>query len=109
MGAPGPIGLGTRELIDEVLTGGGWTGVSIEPFDPLLDYSIDGSDGVEERLAIGLSGSLGRAAQAELEPKLGADGWAAVLDEARAELRTYIVDGSVRFAGHIWIVTATNR
>jgi SAM-dependent methyltransferase len=109
VGAPGPLGLGTRELIEEVLTGGGWTDVTVSPLDPLLDYSIAGSDGVEERLAIALSGVLGRTAQAQLEPSLGADGWAALLDDARADLRTYVRDGSLRFTGHMWLVTAMSR
>ena len=55
-----------------------------------------------------LSGILGRIAQADLEPKLGADGWAALLDESRAELREHVVDGSVKLTGHIWLVTAIN-
>ena len=55
-----------------------------------------------------LSGMLGRSAQAELEPRLGPDAWAALLDEARAELQNYIVDGAVRLTGHIWLVTASN-
>jgi len=108
VGEPGPLGLATSELVGDTLALAGWTNVIEVALDVTLDYSIDGSDGVEERLAMALSGVLGRTAQAELEPKLGPDGWAALLDEARAELRTFIVDGSVRFPGHVWLVTATN-
>jgi SAM-dependent methyltransferase len=107
-GSPGPLGLADPDRIHEVLALAGWAGVAVEPVDGLCDYAIDGSDGVEERLASALSGSLGRTARAELEPRLGPDGWAAVLDEARAELRAQLVDGAVRFTGHTWLVTATN-
>ena len=108
VGAPGPLGLGTSVVVGDVLTEAGWSNVIVEALDPVLDYSLDGSDGVEERLAMALSGSLGRAARAELEPELGPDGWAALLDEVRDELRTFVVDGSVRLTGHIWLVTASN-
>ncbi|MGZ4700354.1 MAG: class I SAM-dependent methyltransferase [Ilumatobacteraceae bacterium] len=107
-GAPGPMGLANAERLREVLTVAGWSNVTIEPLDGLCDYSIDGSDGVEERLAIALSGTFGRAARAALEPHLAPGGWEAVLDEARAELRAELVDGAVRFVGHTWLVTATN-
>jgi len=105
---PGALGLGTSVMVGDVLTEAGWTNVIIEALDVTLDYSTDGSDGVEERLAMALSGLLGRTAQAELEPRLGADGWAALLDESRAELRSHLVDGAVRLTGHIWLVTALN-
>lgn len=108
-GAPGPMGLANADRIREVLTGAGWSDVTIEPADGLCDYAIDGSDGVEERLAVALSGTVGRAVRAALEPSLDADGWQAVLDEARAELRARLVDGAVRLVGHTWLVTATNR
>jgi SAM-dependent methyltransferase len=104
----GPLGLGTSVMIGDVLTEAGWTNVIVEALDVPLDYSLDGSDGVEERLAMALSGALGRSAQAELEPQLGPDGWQALLDEARADLSGWLVDGAVRLTGHIWLVTASN-
>ncbi len=107
-GAPGPMGLADADRIGEVLSASGWSDVTIEPVDGLCDYAIDGSDGVEERLTVALSGTVGRAARAALEPRLGPDGWHAVLDEARAELRAQLVDGAVRFVGHTWLVTAAN-
>jgi SAM-dependent methyltransferase len=108
-GTPGPMGLANADRIREVLTAAGWSDVAIEPFDGICDYAIDGSDGVEERLAVALSGMFGRAARAELEPRLGPDGWSATVDEARAELRGQLMDGALRFVGHTWLVTATNR
>ena len=105
---PGALGLGTSVMIGDVLTEAGWTDVIVEALDVALDYSLDGSDGVDQRMAIALTGANGRAAQAELEPRLGPDGWQALLDEARAELRSNLVDGAVRLTGHIWLVTASN-
>ncbi len=105
---PGPLGLGTSVVIGDVLTEAGWSHVIVEGLDPVLDYSTDGSDGVDERLAMALSGSLGRMAREQLEEGLGAQGWEALLDEARDELRTFMVDGAVRLTGHIWLVTAAN-
>lgn len=109
VGAPGPLGLATADRIREVLGVAGWSDLTIEPCDGLCDYSTDGSDGVEERMAVALSGTVGRAVRAKLEPMLDPDGWQAVVDEARAELRAQLVDGAVRFVGQTWLVTATNR
>ena len=109
-GTPGPMGLANRtDRIREVLTVAGWSAVTIEPRDGSCDYSIDGTDGVEELLAVALSSTFGWAVRATLEPRLDADGWQAVLDEARAELRSQLVDGAVRLVGYTWLVTATNR
>ena len=108
VGAPGPLGLADRDHLAHVLTAAGWVDLSIEPVDGVSDYAIDGSDGVEERLAVALSGMAGRAAQAQLEPTLGPAGWAAALDEVRAELRRHLVDGALRVTNGIWVVTAAN-
>jgi SAM-dependent methyltransferase len=105
-GAPGPMGFADAHRIRDVLTVAGWSDVTIEPRDGLCDYSIDGSDGVEELITIALASTFGRAVRAALEPRLDAAGWQAVLDEARADLRTQLVDGAVRLVGHTWLVTA---
>ncbi|HVE17573.1 MAG TPA: class I SAM-dependent methyltransferase [Ilumatobacteraceae bacterium] len=107
-GAPGPMGLANADRIHEVLTVAGWSDITIEPSDALCDYALDGSDGVEERLTIVLSGTLGRAVRAELEPSLGPVGWQEALESARKELRAQFVNGAVRIVGHTWLVTATN-
>ena len=75
----------------------------------LADPPTPPMPGVEERLAIVLSGTVGRAVRAELEPRLDPAEWQAVLDEARAELRARLVDGTLRIVGHTWLVTAQNR
>lgn len=103
-----PLGLADAARVRALLTAAGWSDVAIEPVDGLSDYAIDGSDGVEERLAMVLSGTTGRAARAELEPRLGPVGWQTVLDEVRAELRDHLVDGAVRFVARTWLVTAIN-
>ncbi len=107
-GAPGPNALADRDRVATLLADAGWTSIAVEPFDFECDYGIDRSDGVEERVAAILSTSMGRFARAQLEPALGADGWAAVLDDVRAELRRHLVDGVVRFPGAVWLVSATS-
>src|SRR5262249_52940606 len=102
----GPLAFGDQDRARAVLTEAGWQDIRIEPFDGLCDYGIDGSDGVEERLAVVLSSSTGRAARGELEPKLGPDEWAALVDDVRTELRRNLVDGVVKFVGRVWVVTA---
>jgi SAM-dependent methyltransferase len=109
VGEPGPFGLADPDHLRKVLADGGWSDVELVPHDPVLDHSIDGSDGVEERLAIALSGMIGRAARAELEPRVGPDGWAGLVDAARADLRGRLTDVSVRTIGRMWLVTARNH
>ena len=102
------MGFADPDHVREVLAAAGWSDVTIQQADGLCDYSIDGSDGVEERLAVAISSTVGRAVRAALEPRVGPDGWQAAVDEARAELRDELVDGAIRFTGHTWLVTATN-
>lgn len=106
-GAPGPTSLADPEHIREILTGAGWTSIGIDPLDITCDYGFDGSDGVEHRLVTVLGSMPGRLAREQLEPKIGQDGWAAVVDDVRAELRRHLIDGRVQFNGATWLVTAT--
>ena len=103
--APGPMAFAEPDYVSEILSAAGWSDVHVAPLDFECVYSDDG-DGVQERLASILGLSSGRAAAAELEPRLGADGWAALLDEIRAEMRTHVVDGRLRHPGACWVVTA---
>lgn len=107
-GAPGPTAFADPERVRTVLDAAGWDGVEVTPFDAVCDYSVEGSDGVEERLTMLLATTSGRSARRQLEPRLGPDGWAALLDEIRDELRRHAVGGSVRFTGATWLVTARN-
>jgi SAM-dependent methyltransferase len=105
-GAPGAMGFADADRVREVLRGAGWSAVQVEPLDGVCDFAVDGSDGVEERLAVALSGTVGRSLRAALEPALGPDGWHAALDEARDELRAHVDGGTLRFVAHTWLVTA---
>lgn len=106
--SPGPDAFAEREWIDEILTTSGWSDLAIEPFDAICAYGPPEGDGVEERLTMILSTMGGRIAQQQLEPRLGPEGWAGLLDEVRAELRRHLVDGRVQFTGATWLVTARN-
>lgn len=105
-GAPGPTAFADATVLHGLLAAGGWRDIDIAPFDFVCDYGMDGSDGVEERLAVILATSSGRTAQRELEPALGPDGWADLLDDVRTDLRRHRVDGVVRCPGATWVVTA---
>lgn len=106
-GAPGPTAFADRDRLHGLLEAGGWGDIAIEPFDFLCSYGVDGSDGVEERLAVILS-SNGRAAWEQLEPITGPERRAELLEEVRADLRRHQVDGVVRLPGAVWLVTAHN-
>ncbi len=107
-GKPGPVAFADPDWLTSLLAGAGWTEVQVEPLDVICDHGIDGSDGVEERLAMLLATTTGRLAREELEPRLSAEEWAALLDDVRAELRRHLVDGVVRFPAATWLVTAAN-
>ncbi|MFT4085772.1 MAG: methyltransferase domain-containing protein [Gordonia sp. (in: high G+C Gram-positive bacteria)] len=106
-GTPGPVAFADPEHVRHILDDSGWTGITIEPFDFEFVHGVD-DDGVEERLKLILSTftPAGTPASAELRGTLNDDEWASFLDEVRAEIRTYVVDGHVRHAGACWLVTA---
>ncbi len=106
VGEPGPLGLADRGRTRTILTDAGWSDVALEPLDADLDYAIDGSDGVEERLTVFLASRVGEAVRRDLEPRLGPAGWQAALEEARAGLRAAAVDGRVLVPSRAWLVTA---
>jgi SAM-dependent methyltransferase len=105
---PGPMSFADPHFVGDVLGAAGWHDVDLAPLDVDLRFGIDGSDGVEERLAVILSGSTGSQAAEQLPPLLGEAGWNELLDEVRAEVRTCMVDGAVQFPGCMWLVTASN-
>ncbi|MGN6694622.1 MAG: methyltransferase domain-containing protein [Aquihabitans sp.] len=106
--APGPTALANPDRTRAALASAGWTDIDLAPLDAVLDYGKNGSDGVEERLTMVLNTNAGRLAQTRLEPELGPDGWSALLDQIRDELRQHRVDGRVQFTGATWLVTARN-
>ncbi|WP_340537337.1 class I SAM-dependent methyltransferase [Nocardioides sp. GXZ039] len=107
--APGPTSLGDPARITSILTAAGWTPPTITAYDFEVDYgrAPGATDGVNERLDMILATPAGAHAQSALAPALGESGWADLLEESRAHLRSSTVDGSVRFPGAVWIVTAT--
>jgi len=105
---PGPLAFGNAERVRTILADACWADVELAAFDGVCNFSIDGSDGVEERLTMILSNRTGQQARTELPARLGEDGWAAVVDKLRDELRRHRVDGVLKFPGHTWVVTATN-
>jgi SAM-dependent methyltransferase len=107
-GAPGPQAFGNDERVRGFLAEAGWGDVVVDPFDGVCDCTIGGSDGVEERLAMILASTTGRRAHDKLEPLLGEQGWADLVDKVRSELRGNVVDGGLTFVGRTWLVTATN-
>ncbi|MDT9593612.1 class I SAM-dependent methyltransferase [Nocardioides zeae] len=107
-GAPGPVSMAEYARVRAVLVDAGWRDVAVRPLDYVHDHGYAGGDGVESRLAVILATATGRAARARLLPLLGEDGWAALLDEVRTELRRHRVDGVVRYPGACWLVTASN-
>jgi SAM-dependent methyltransferase len=106
-GAPGPTALADADRTRRLLSDAGWDAVEISPLDVTLGYGLDGSDGVEERLATVLSGGVARTAIAQLRPGMSDGEWAGLLDEMREEIRGVVgVDGAVSLPGAVWLVTA---
>ena len=105
-GQPGPLAFADSAHLRGVLDAADWVDIDIAPVDVDLRFGRDGSDGVEERLAVILSSSTGVLAAEQLRPMLSEAAWDALLDEVRAELRTSMVDGAVQFPGRIWLVGA---
>jgi len=105
-GVPGPLAFAEPGLAVRILERSGWTQAHAEGVDVMCDYSRPGSDGVEERLTMVLNTAGGRAARAQLEPRLGPEGWIELLEEVRGELREHVVDGRMAFPGAAWLVTA---
>jgi SAM-dependent methyltransferase len=107
-GQPGPMAFAESAYLSSVLDAAGWVDIDIAPIDVALRFGHDGSDGVEERLAVILSGSTGALAAEQLRPMLSDADWEALLDEVRDELRTSMVDGAVQFPGRIWLLRAAS-
>jgi SAM-dependent methyltransferase len=106
-GSPGPTMLADPAATTAILTQAGWTRLEIAPFDATCNFGIAGSDGVEERVAMIQASTAGQRAAEQLQPILGDNGWAALLDEVRDELRANMTGGGVAFPGAVWIVSAT--
>ena len=98
-GPAGPGGVRRRRLPGQVLDAAGWIDIDIAPVDVDLRFGIDGSDGVEERLAVILSGSTGSSPCRQLRPMLGDQTGRPCSTRSAPRLRTSMVDGAVQFPG----------
>lgn len=105
-GRPGPLGLGEKDHILDVLTRSGWQDIAITPLDGVCDFTMGSSDGVDNRLSILLDGALGSFLTEGIGEKFGAQRLEEAHDEARAAIRESMPDG-VRFTSKIWIITAS--
>jgi len=105
--APGPVAFADPQRVHRVLEQAGWSDIAVESFDAMCVFGRDGSDGVEERMTMLMATQVGSDAAAQLIPDIGEAGWADLLDEVRADLRTTMVDGVVAFPGRTWLVTAS--
>lgn len=107
-GAPGPTAFADPDVVTAILTEAGWGEVAATPFDAICSFGINGSDGVEERMAMLMATQTGRLAAEQLRQTLDDDAWQALLEDVRADIRTAMVDGVVQFPGRTWIVSAVN-
>lgn len=104
-GASGPMAFEDPERVTALLTAAGWSDVAIEPLDFRCDY---GTDGIDARLAVIFGTTAGIRARRELEARVGAEGWALVVQEVRDELRRWQGDApTLAHDAAVWIVTAT--
>lgn len=106
-GSPGPTALADADRLRGILEAGGWGEIAIEPFDYAGRYEVDGSDGVEERLAV-ILGSGGGVTWSRVQEAFGPDRQADVLDAIRLALQDWKVDGVVTLPGAVWMVSARN-
>lgn len=104
-GAPGPMAFADPDWTSNLLTEAGWSTVDVRPLDFTCDFTGDGSDGIERRMATILTTTTGHEARRELQPRLGPEGWAALLDDVRDALRAHLVEGGLRFPAACWLVT----
>nr|WP_269809821.1 class I SAM-dependent methyltransferase [Kineosporia rhizophila] len=111
-GAPGPVAFADPDLLRGILDDSGWQQISIEALDFVCDFgALNGTDGVEERLAVVLGGPRARHARAELEPVLGPAGWNDLVEQIRQDLRAARDPGTgtLRVPAAVWLVQAVNR
>ncbi len=105
-GRPGPLGLADEGHVRRVLGDAGWGGIDVAALDVVCRFGVGDSDGVDERVEVALGGGSGRALRAELEPRLGPEGWAAAVESVRAEVRARLVGPRFEAIGRTWLVSA---
>ncbi len=98
--APGPFAFRNPDRIREVLSGGGWSDVRI---DPCVKTTVMGAgDGIDAAVAQ----VMGTAAGAVMRQQVDDETFELATQAVRAELAERFVDGSVVFDGSAWVVTA---
>ncbi|HLZ65960.1 MAG TPA: methyltransferase domain-containing protein [Aliidongia sp.] len=98
---PGPFSFGDPDRVRRILGEAGFTGVSLEPVDLMLDAASGG--GLEAAVAYTLDiGATSRALDGVSDELR-----AAAADSIREAFRPHVDGARVPLAGAIWIVTAT--
>ena len=100
--APGPMAFADPARLRGILIDGGWMAIDIEPLDRVARFGLDGSDGIEERLAQLRVGESGRRLTEQVPDADQPAAWKA----ARAELEEHLVDGELTLPAAAWLVHA---
>jgi len=98
-GAPGPFAFAAAGRVEEVLTGGGWTEIEVEPVD--VPCAFRKADLLRYLARIG---PIGQALREADDAKR-----AEVLDVVRAAYAPFVDGDEVRFTARCWSVEAENR
>ena len=99
-GAPNPVAFADPVHTEEILRSSGWTGISLEPVEPLL--IIGGDDGIEGAVQLALNGSSMKALLQDDDGSLRAR----VVDALTERLAEFVTDDTVLMQSSAWLVTA---
>lgn len=97
---PGPFAFRDPDRIREILTGGGWNDIGIDPC--IKTTVMGGGDGIDAAL----SQVMGTAAGSIMRQQVDDETFDLATQAVRAVLVERFVDGSVVFEGSAWVVTA---
>jgi SAM-dependent methyltransferase len=100
-GEPGPFAFGESSVIEAVLTGSGWTDISIDSFTAAT--VLGAGLGVEPAVRQ----TMGNRAGQQLRQQVDDATFAAAADAIRAAFAEHLVDGRVVYDGNVWIVRAS--
>jgi SAM-dependent methyltransferase len=103
--APGPFAFADPGHTRSVLADAGWRHITIEPFDAMCRFDVDGSDGVDERLTLLLGSFTGVAFREQIAP----DEQPAVLEAVRRHLASLKTGEVLELPGAVWVVTARSN
>ncbi len=100
--APGPMAFADEARLRGLLIDGGWSAIDIEPIDTVVRFSLDGSDGIEERMVQMTTSEAGR----RFADQVPEEARGPALDAARRDLARYVVDGELQLDAAAWLVRA---